>query len=462
MSGGSRQPGLFGPDRTDETPEDDLEPSVDDRETTPDDPPDAALGLARERSASAEEVPPPADAVRRTRRAPGWYSRRPRRIRMLLWLLLVVWVAGGMAILFFDLVPVGIGPRPGGGPGPVDTETTVLVVRAGADAPEAIALLHRTDREGEVVLLPAATVVEVPGVGPRSLGVALRQQGRAAFAASLANVLGIRVPPVVETDADGMTALARAVGTVAVDVPETIEVEQDGVLRTLFGQGVSEMDAEAFSRFLLMQVPGQRELERVARQSAAWRGLLDALARADVAVLGDGVDSWTGDLGPDEIAARLAAHARRDDGAFLTLPVRRVGVTGEDLYEVDRDQLGPVHDALEATRTVGATEGRRVRLLVGAEGALGPAVTARLLEAGFVVVLTGRASEPYDVTRVVIAENAPALRKTGRELLDVMGMGRLGVFRRPQTVFDATLVVGGDWAEANGFPQPPPSTAPRR
>lgn len=375
-----------------------------------------------------------------------------RRTLIVLWLVFGVWLALGVVGVAVWWSPSGEDRSGEPGTPPDDAEVLLIVAEGRPPHAPAFALAVWGGSGSRLVLLPATTVVEVPGVGPRPLEETFSEHGAEALAVSVANALRIRVPDVLHGTPGAIQATVDRLGGIEVEVPETVEVEEGGVLRTEFVAGTTTMDPDAFLRFLTESFGEERELERVARQDAAWRGLLEQLA---VPEAGPALTGW--EANPPEPGRQLLLGVARDPGHRThTLPVRRVGVTEADLYRLDTDERAHMADVIGDVQTTTAEPGRRIRLLVGTDAPVGTAVARRLVDAGYVIVLTGRASEPYAQTRVVIGENAEELRREGRELVELLGTGQLGVFRRPQTVFDVTLVVGQDWAEAEGLVQHEP------
>lgn len=405
--------------------------------------------MTTEETTTIEPQPAPAAPPRRPpfEWLADWYAGLSRRWRTALWIALLGWIAAG-ALFLGD----ADGPIRGGDAGTGRTqpgEAVLLAVQGGDGAASALALVH-DGATRDVVLLPAGTLAEVPGVGPVSMRETLARHGPETLSVTVANALGIRVPGALSGDRAAMATLVDALGGAQVDVPERIEVTQDGFVRTLFERGRTRMDGEKLTSFLTLQLQGENELERVARQHAAWLAVFRAVDRAPES-LEDGLRPWS-----RVSAARaedvLSAVAGDDKRSVLTLPVSRVGVSQEDLYKIEAAQLDPIKAALRDVTPRPATGGRRVRLLVGADGDVGPAITRQLVERGYVVVFTGRASAPYDETRVVMAERSA--EGSARNLLRLVGVGRLGVATRPTSLFDVTLVVGRDWARAHRFPQP--------
>lgn len=378
-------------------------------------------------------------------------ERVPRRTRWLAILVLAALVAGAGSALAVRLLGGG-SPASTSSPG-AGSETRpershmLLAVEGEGEALPALALLADTSEGGVVVLLPATTVVEVPGIGPRTLAKALVEAGAEGLAVSVANAVPIKVPAVIVGSASDVAGVVDGAGGVAVDVPDDVVVTEDGEQRTLFSRGETPMSGGEFVRYHTASFPGKLELDRVVRQGAGWRGLLEALATERAA---RALPSWSGD-GDRSRAADIIGKVA-DDPTVMSLPVSRLSLAGEDLYQVDDEDLDPLRRALEAFVTTSDEKGKRVRLLVGVDALVGPRVGHALVDAGYVIVLTGRASRPYEVTQVVVVtENVPGPQRAGRAIVDLLGVGSVGVTDRPSSVADIMLVVGMDWAEANGF-----------
>jgi hypothetical protein len=400
---------------------------------------------------------PPAGRRTPSRPARSWYDRVPAPVRIVL--IAVCFAAAGVgAWLLWDSRDDTPAQRTDAGSTAQpasraeDAQVLLLVARGAGDAPPAMALVAH-DAPGDVVIpLPVSTLVETPGLGPRPLDRALGEAGREGLVTSVANALRIRVPRVLIGETSDVRAFLQAVAPIDVQVPETVNVVEGGNRVEVFRQGAAQFDADMFLRFMTERFPDELELDRVSRQTAGWAGLLAALARRRAAVP---LTGWAGDLEPDA-AGRILQQVASDASGTTVLPlaVERVGLTGEDLYQIQEDGLARLDEALSGTRGVADVEGRRVRLLVGADGAIGPVVARKLIDAGYAIVLTGKASRPYDETQVVVPQGSDELRGRAQDIVDLLGTGRIGVFTRPTTLADIMLVVGRDWATANGYPQP--------
>jgi hypothetical protein len=410
----------------------------------------------------SEEARPAGDELRPPElRGPyAWYARLSRRARMGLWLAFLVWMGAGALLLNWQMIIDG-GPDPA--PASTDRADLMLLVVDGQPGQRpAMALLHSGQEDATVVLLAPGTVVEVPGLGPKPLVGALSDGGLDALATSVANELQVRVPRTLHGTTDDMARLVDAMGGVQVEVPATVELEEEGILRRLWSRGSQRMDGATYARFMTMPIGREPELERLIRQDAAYRGLFRSLRGSKESPEAP-LAGWSGDLGAKAAAGLLDEVARADDLQVLSLPVVRQAIPQEQLYRVDLSEMDTVRDRLESVRTLGNPQGRRIRLLIGADGAIGPVIGRQLIESGYRIVATEAASQYYDVTRVVIPlDERDRMQTTAERLLETLGTGRIAYERHNSTYFDANVVVGRDWAEAHGFPQSTPAPTPGR
>jgi hypothetical protein len=75
-----------------------------------------------------------------------------------------------------------------------------------------------------------------------------------------------------------------------------------------------------------------------------------------------------------------------------------------------------------------------------------------LVDAGYVIVLTGRASRDYASTEVVVPKDVADAEATGEKVVDLLGTGTVAITNRQTSVADIIVVVGSDWAQKNGSP----------
>jgi hypothetical protein len=387
------------------------------------------------------------------RAAPGprgiaaWYSGLPRAGRVAVWVVFVVWAALGLLFLR-DLGTRDRSPDSRAGTPSRARDLLLLAMRNEGDVPPSFLLVHHGYSRSSVVTVAPGVLIEVPGVGPVPLSDALNAHGAEAASVAVGNAMRIHVPDWLVADPQDVRTLVTAVGGVEVDIPETVEIEQDGVLRRLYDAGPKRMDPDALIAFLALRVPQEQELERLSRIDAAWRGLFAAMRDTPPAAVATALRGWDG--ATDRSAAEvLVGAAAAPNVSFMSVPLERSQVPEVSLYEIKRDELGTIQTALHEVQAVQDPRGRRVRLLRAADGVDVVPVAKQLVEAGYVIVLTGAAPQQVDETRIVMAENTEELRETARALQELLGAGKLGVFSESQTVFDVTLLVGRDLPLAN-------------
>ena len=131
-----------------------------------------------------------------------------------------------------------------------------------------------------------------------------------------------------------------------------------------------------------------------------------------------------------------------------------IGLAGEHLVQIDEGGLPEIRRSLvDFTNGAETLDGRRVRLVIRATGAVGSIVGRILVNAGYVIQMSGKTATPATVTRIAVAPSVPDAEATGRDIADLLGMGLVKVSTDFSADTDIILTVGMDWAEANGFPQ---------
>lgn len=435
--------------------------------------------------------PPTGTVRRRVRRGTGQRARRQRelarerhreRVRRAVLVLLGVGVAVAILVALgpqlLDLVDdlrsgeaadtedvaggVGDGGDVAVGDGTdqgVPVRRTVLVAtldESGRDRVIGVQLLT-DDPEGgaAIVFVPPSTVTDVPGYGLLPVADAGELGGVALLELTLENALGITVDASVTMTESSWAALFGRTGGFEVTVREPVEVRAgDDELERRFEPGPQFLDGPRLAELLTVDVPGQSELAEFPRAQLVLEGFLDAVADDLDDVFADGAPMLA-TAQPDVVEATLRGlvEARANDRLDVrTLPVEPVGSGTELVYRVDA-QRG---DAF-ATDVLGAGE----RVADGADGppdvrlevlngigrvGVGAEVAERLVPLGHTIVITGNAeSFDQDTTLVTVRDDDDELLAAAREIVDVLGVGRVAVSSIPSTTVDITIVVGADY-----------------
>ena len=328
------------------------------------------------------------------------------------------------------------------------THTLVALGGTGDETP-AFAVVARAGGTSSVLTVPPTLVLEVPGVGPRTMTLALRQAGPGGAAVALANTLRILVPSSVAGSTGTVATTVDEAGGVTVDVPSALRSSADGSLRPVFGPGRVEMSGADFVRYMTGRYAQETDHERDVRQHAGWRSFLGALAASGK---GDLLRNWTTDIDGDRILHLLRQAGRAPTP--LTLPTTAIALSGEGVVRIDDRQLSTVRSLLsDISNGAETADGRRVRLIIAADGPVGGLVGRILVNAGYVVEVSGKAARRSEVTRISVSPSIEDAESTGKDIAGLLGMGSVRVSTDSDTAADIMLVIGMDWAEANGFPQ---------
>ncbi|MDG2111771.1 MAG: LCP family protein [Actinomycetota bacterium] len=293
------------------------------------------------------------------------------------------------------------------------------------------------EQGGTTVLLPASTMVEIPGFGLDKLSRAVELGGVQLAELSLRNLLSIDLEHVAVLSPDDWTDLGRTLDRVEVDNPARLDaVDVNGRVEVLWPRGQVDVEAVDMASFLAGRAIGETDLERLVRHQRFWTAYLDA--RLDiVGVVVDPYHDFESFL--DEAAVRSS------ELDYRILPVETLGGPAE-LYRVDAGGLSDLIAIIAPEQASASTARVRLQLLngVGTPGLAEP-VTALLLPTGAVVQLTGNALEfDHDVTQIVYYRDehvASALR-----IRDELGLGEVVKQRDPIDVVDITVVIGRDLA----------------
>jgi hypothetical protein len=309
----------------------------------------------------------------------------------------------------------------------------------------AVAVIGRTSSGPKILTVPASTVVQVPGVGPRSVALALRQSGTEATAVAVANELRITVPFAMSAVTANVAGTVDALGGVTVDVPRAVTDRAGG---ETFAAGPTQMPGDEFVRYMTGAFRAETDRELQARQQSGWRALLALFVQPSAA---QAFRTWTTDVPLTAAVSLLRSCA--SSSQLIVLPLTPVPVSGGQVANVDEGALPPIRRELgDFTNGAETLDGRRVRLVVGTSAPAAMVVGRILVNAGYVIEISGREVRPASITRISVAPTVTDAEATGDDLADLLGMGFVKVSTDTDTDADIILTVGMDWAQANGLP----------
>src|SRR5438270_1745572 len=222
---------------------------------------DVPAFLLPERSAKEEEAPEPAVVLPPV--GDGLRARRRRQRRRHAWRRTFGLVVLAVAVIA-AMVLVAVHPWRGGKAAsprrpPAATRqaplpsSAVLVQQDAKGAAVSVTLLvaNQSGGGGHVVLVPPATMTEIPSFGLDGVGKALSLGGPSLLQITLENLLGVPLPPaVLATDAD-LTGFVQPTGPLNVNVPTRVEqTDNASNVNVLWNAGPDVLAPADVPRFL--------------------------------------------------------------------------------------------------------------------------------------------------------------------------------------------------------------------
>lgn len=334
-------------------------------------------------------------------------------------------------------------------PGPVATpvttahQTTALLVQrdaSGAAVSLTVLALAPSGHGGHVILIPPATMTELPSFGLDGVGKALSLGGPTLLQASVENLFGVDLDQTVVLDDNQLAAMVAPAGGLTVRVRARVEqVDDTGQATLLWPAGTTTLAPTDVPRFLEVHGRGN-DLTRLVRHQSFWQAFL-----ARVAADPRSVAAPPGAGGLAQVIDGLAAGRVQVD----LLPVEALSggsTPADEAFRVRQTELESlVASALPTATTVGKEGRTRVQILNGT-GAVGQSqqVAVALVRAGARVVLTGNADRfNYKQTQIVFYDRSQQAAAT--KVQKALGVGRLVLSHDKLDVVDVTVVVGKDF-----------------
>lgn len=321
-------------------------------------------------------------------------------------------------------------------------ESVLMLLEDGEKAVGFVLVTSHPDLADRLLLFPPSLLTVLPGFGSWELGQSNEFGEPGLPAVTLTNLLGARVDGTVRVPVAAVAGILAGT-TVELSSPVLELQGDDQVVVAVAGEAIR--DADHLEMILGLQGTDD-QLTWLVRQGRVLEVLLDGIS--STAGL---VDSLMAESGGDLLLGRrvLAAVAGDEETRITAAQARPVASLGESS---ERYQL-PVEEA-EAFIDLHApylrlVDGERPRLEVlngTGKVAVTPPIAARLVRAGFRVVITDNADrEDYAVTRIVghTTEN----QANALAVHEALGFGEVRLeVRQPSGIVDVTVIVGDDFS----------------
>ncbi len=308
---------------------------------------------------------------------------------------------------------------------------------------------------GAIVYVPAHTATEVPGRGLLPLGESLRSGGVPLLLVSTETKIGVQVDRYLELSEQDAGVLFGEIGDVSVDVPAPVVVPAGKQrVRTVLAEGPQRLGPDFLVDLLYTLGIDGDDAELGGRHLAFWSGLLEGFSEDPIA-LGAAIERAGASLGgsdasPADHAQFFTSLARLPSGerTLANLPVEQVSVGGDELYDVDKDQV-----ASFISETIGSVEPVedeiRVQILNGnGVPGIGQKVAEMLVGEGYRVLLSGNAQRlDYFKTRIVTYDSSEEGLDAAERARELLGVGEVQISSQGQGIVDLTVVVGRDFVQ---------------
>ena len=389
-------------------------------------------GRARRKSAPARVRPVP-ETPKRPKR-----PKRPRRSRdsRRFWTRVMPAIGAALALA----VGVGVVVRASG-----DSSSPDAATRAASDSSQSMLLVHHSEQsgndliavagrggtKGSVLLVPPAVQLSSSLRGAETLAEIPVDDGGAALANSVENIVGIDVGTPVIVDDAALTAMLGPATPMSVDLADPVDL----VDRTSKYPAGTQQVSAAQAAELLGGQQSVNQLDRMVTVSSVLDAWLDRLRDPGVAcrtvALSEG-------MGP------LAAVAGAPDRRIDTLAVESIATGGGERYRVQEPELADYVGRAFRTLRLGRGTRPRVEILNGT-GALGvdEVVADAVVPAGGKVTLTENVPG-FGVPTTQIVYYEDRWRADAQRLLEAMNCGSLRKAGRDVGIADVTIVVGAD------------------
>lgn len=308
---------------------------------------------------------------------------------------------------------------------------SLLLAHRGADGrADLLVVVADPGTRASVLLVPTATQAEVPSLDVQVLADVPNLGDRSLLVTTVENLLGVRITSSAVLDDAGLASALSLAVPVPVDLGGAVRFA--AATDPAFQPGWQQLGAADAVRLLVSAQPGS-ELDRLVTVQAVLEGWMERLRATAVA-------DETVRTRPELEVLRAAARER--ERRFETLPVRPVTASGNERFDVNRDELVALARRDFGSLAVGARP--RVEILNGTGGVgVAQGIAAKVVPAGGEVTLTSNVPGfGQKATQVVYYRDAE--RPRAEHLLKALGCGSLRRADRAIGVVDVTILVGTD------------------
>lgn len=293
---------------------------------------------------------------------------------------------------------------------------------------------------GGVLLVPPATVAEVPELGPFPIDASFAFSGADGAKSTVEWALGIGIDDVAVVPASEWAEIVASTGTLTITNPDVLRDEEGDVV---FPSGPLELSAEEVPAYAAFLSEDESRLNRLLRQEIVWRAWIERLEADPDAVVFPGEEG----RGIARFLPAIVSGPHR----IATIPLDAEGDAGlpgsDEPFAIDEEALPALLTQL-VPFPAGTAAGDRplVRLLsgTGSDEQILPAAR-RIVAAGGQVTIIGNADRfDYEETQVIYWDDAH--RADAVAVAESLGFGTVIQVDEVDESADVVVVLGPDAA----------------
>ncbi len=289
----------------------------------------------------------------------------------------------------------------------------------------------------DVIAIPTATMVEIPGHGVGDMKQAYTLGKIALTEASVQYLTGIKINHFVKVTDKGFIKIIDAVGGVIVDGKNS-----SGKVALDFTAATSKDEKE------LPQVDRQNNLIMALQKKVTGD---DTLTRLPT-IMKSLKSAYDSDFSLTQATdlARVLASLGPAAVKVQTLPVKEIPVNQRIFYQPEKTAVAAlINRVFPELAKAGKANDIKVRVMNGVgEPGIATDLAKLLTDSGYRVVDTKNADNfDYTETQIVIYSNTAQSTEAAAKVKTLLGLGKVVVNNLPQDVADVTIIIGKDYAD---------------
>ena len=324
----------------------------------------------------------------------------------------------------------------------VSPSPTLLVLQTdGTGQLVGVVLLALSSEDGDggsVMLVPPATIADLPDLGPFPIDASFGFSGPDAARSTTEWALGIGIDEAVVVSDDEWAEVVASTGPLTLTNPDDLR-DADGEI--VFPSGPLELTPDEVPVFAAFLGDDESRLNRMIRQELVWSAWLDQLEADPTAVVFPGEQ----ERGLARFLPRIVAGTHRLETMPVVIDAAASEPGSTSGFEPDAEALAAlIVDLVPFPAGTAGGERPLVRVLSGTgdQSAVLPAARRVVAGGGQIVVVGNADSFDYETTQIIYWDDAR--RDEARAVADALGFGTVTQVDEVDESADVVVVLGRD------------------